>query len=87
MEIEVDKRTISEKLLGLLTDNNWRESGWHRRDLQLNPRLEENGGVNSSVQLNKLEITQLYAESEVLRTYHSLTGGGKHKLKGRSSKF
>ena len=87
VEIEVDKRTISEKLLGFLTDNNHRKSGWHRRDLRLNLGLEENAGVTSSVQLNKLEKTQLYAEYEILRTYHSLTGSGKHKLKGRSSKF
>ena len=44
-------------------------------------------GVTSSVQLNKLEKMQLYAESEVLRTYHALSGGGKHRLKGRGSKF
>ena len=87
VKIVIDRRTITEKLLELLTMNNCRKQGWHRRDLRLTYKLEEQGVISSSIHLNKLEKTQLYAEAEMLRTYHVLTGGGKYKLKGMSSKF
>ena len=87
MEIEVDKRTIAEKLLAFLTTNNCRKQGWHRRDLRLNSELGYQRVVSLSIWLNKIEKAQLYADAEVLRTYHALAGGGNHNLKGRSSKF
>ena len=87
VEIDVDKRTIVEKLLALLITNNLRKQGWHCRDLRLDSKLEDQGVISSSIQLNEIKKTQLYAEAEVLRTYHALISGGKHKLKGRSSKF
>ena len=41
----------------------------------------------SLAQLNKLEKTQLYTETETVMKYCALTSGGKHKIKGRGSKF
>ena len=62
IEITVDTRTTTEKLLHLLTNNNRRQAGWHRRDLRLNPKLDN----SATAQLNKTEKTQLYTEAEIL---------------------
>ena len=43
--------------------------------------------VASLAQLNKLEITKLYAETEMVRKYCALTDNGEHKKKERGSKF
>ena len=41
-----------------------------------------------SVQLNNEEKTQLYLEAEMIKTYHALTGAGRHQDKGkRNCKF
>ena len=83
IEIKVDARSTTEILLELLSENNRRKLGWHRRDLKLNPKLEEKRKY--MVQLNHAEKTQLYVESEMIRTYKSLTGNGKHKKRGKKS--
>ena len=83
-EIEVDLRSTTEILLELLSENNRRKSGWHRRDLKLNPKMEEKR--KAIVQLNRAEKTQLYVESEMIRTYKSLTGSGRHEKRGKKSR-
>jgi len=83
IEIEIDRRTNTEILLQLFTENSRRKQGWHRRDLRLNNKLEHN--LESIPQLNKAEKTQLLAEYEMIRTYQALTGNQKHNKKSKSS--
>ena len=86
IEIKIDRRTSTEIILELFAENSRRKSGWHRRDLHLNSRLEEKR--ESIPQLNKEEKTQLLAEYEMIRTYQALTGNQKHNKKNkRSCKF
>lgn len=87
VEIKIDTRTITKKLLHLLVANNRRKVGWNHSDLCLNPKLEEGG--KTVVQLNKeAEKNQLYVETTMLRTYHALTWNWKPKVKGkRNSNF
>lgn len=80
-EVKVDCRTATEILLHLLSNNNRRTAGWHRRDLMLNPTLED----KTKSKMNKAEKTQLYVEAEMVRTYHALTGGYRHSNKSKKN--
>ena len=51
VKVNVDTCTITEKLLGILTTNNRLKAGWHRRELLINPRLDESN--KSTIQLKK----------------------------------
>ena len=83
IEIKVDARSTTEILLELLSENNRRKLGWHRRDLKLNPKLEKKR--KTMLQLNKAKKNQLYVKSEMIRNYKSLTGNGRHNKRGKKS--
>ena len=53
VEVSINNRTTTEKLLHLLITNNRRKPGWYHLDLCLNLKLEED--ERKKVQLNKAE--------------------------------
>lgn len=81
IEIQIDQRSTIEILLEILHENARRRPGWHRSDLRMKTKLENKDARHP--QLNNMEKTQLYVESQMIRNYHLSSGGNKHDKKGR----
>ena len=84
-EIAGDGRIKTEILIDLLKSGTRGRKGWHRRDLQLNPKLIKD--AKTKPQLNSAEKAQLMFEVEMLRAYQKWNGGNRHLLRNRQKKF
>ena len=84
-EIAGDGRIKTEILIDLLQSGTRGRKGWHRRDLQLNPKLIKD--AKTKPQLNSAEKAQLMFEVEMLRAYQKWNGGNRHLLRNRQKKF
>ena len=68
-----------------MTENSRRKPGWHRKDLRLNPCLEDRTKTNPH--LKNAEKSQLLAEVEMIRSYQVLSGKICHDKKGKKGQL